>query len=229
MKTPNITSKTSAGAKIAGFATALVVTFAVLAFMTLTQAASTDAAARELATEMAGHPGVDVAQMLPALNSAGDHVYAEMYIRDGTGVVTTPNDAGVYTVIAGSPLTAGETDGSGCITASTTTGLFTVALRCGQGELELTACLTDVAGSSNTAGVSTGAWHKNGAIISASPLLRKAEPVDAGNTRDNFGCATIIADGDKDDTFGFYVTNPGGGVTFTTRDAAFRVKKLLSN
>lgn len=158
-----------------------------------------------------------------------DHFYNSAYINDGTGVVTTPNDAGVFTAIAASPLTAGESDGSGAITFSATTGLFTIA-QAGVGEVELMACITDFASSSNVGGTTEIKWEKNGAAITGAPVIRKTEPVDAGNGRSSIGCAgPFIVDASLADTFGVYIANAGGGITGTTRSAGFRIVKLLNS
>lgn len=175
------------------------------------------------------HPPAELLDELPMLNSAGDHVYATMFISDGTGVVTTPLDAGVFTAIAGAPLLTGETDGSGCITQSATTGLFTVALRCGVGEYQATACLGRFASSSNVAGTTTGAWVVNGTAIAATvaPRLVRTETVDAGNVEANPGCINAILDITAvGDTIGFEYANAGGGITATTKAASFTLTKL---
>lgn len=167
----------------------------------------------------------------PFLNSAGDHVYAELFVSDGTGVVTTPNDAGVFTAIAGAPLVVGQTDGSGCITGSLSTGLFTVAKRCGVGHLNLRACINRFASSSNVAGTTTGAWVVNGTVLTTavSPRLVKVETVDAGNVYGVAGCVDTIYDSTAvGDTIGFEWANAGGGITATTREASFVVTKVLN-
>lgn len=172
---------------------------------------------------------VDAISAANVYNTAGNAVFAEGYINDATGVVTTPNDAGVYTAIANTPLTAGNTDGSGCITFSATTGLFTVAASCGLGMVELSACISNGASSSNVAGTTNGAWHKSGTIMAASPRLMRTEPVDAGNGQADFGCTTIVDNAAAvGTTYGFYVANAGGGITWTTRQAALRVKKVAN-
>lgn len=200
--------------RIAGAATAFAVVCAVMAFMMFNSAQSV--------------PITPLLNSLPALNSAGDSVYNEMFISDASGVVTTPNDAGVFTVVAGAPLTAGGTDGSDCITASITTGLFTIAKTCGSGRVLLTACVNLAAGSSNTGLATTGAWAQNGTALATSVASRliKTEVVDAGNTYAPMGCAVATATAAKDDTFGFYVTNPGGGLTATIKQANVRIQKI---
>jgi hypothetical protein len=178
------------------------------------------------------NPPLVLNEGLPALNSAGDSVFAELFVSDGTGVVVTPNDAGVFTAIAGAPLTLGQTDGSGCITASITTGLFTTSTTqaCGTGKLLLTACVNRAAGSSNVAGTTTGAWVKNGTVLAttAASRLLKVETVDAGNAYAVMGCAETIVTAAKGDTFGFFATNAGGGITATFREGQFRVQKILN-
>lgn len=193
-------------------------------------AAATIAIINTPEAEAAPAAPLELLNTLPALNTGGDAVYAELAVSDDTGVVVTPNDAGVFTAIAGAPLFAGETDGSGCITASLTTGLFTIAKRCGQGEVELTACIARGAGSSNTAGTTTGAWVKNGTAVARTVAHRlvKVEAVDAGNAYDNIGCSITTLDLVLGDTVGFYLTNAGGGVTATVREGAFRAQKILN-
>lgn len=173
-------------------------------------------------------PPVEVVDQMPSLNSAGDHVYASLYIDDGTGVVTTPTDAGVYAEIAATPLTAGETDGSGCITASATTGKFTIAKRCGVGELRLVACIGDV-NAGNTAAVMTGAWSRtrDGSTTQISSKMRKAEVVDAG-TRSSEGCVYWIDDSALSDTYQFTYAVTVNGAAVTTRAAELMIEKLLN-
>lgn len=165
--------------------------------------------------------------LLPALNSAGDHVYAEAYINNGTGVVTTPTDGGVIAVISGAPLTAGETDGSGCLTFSVTTGLFTVAARCGVGEYLVSACLGNLHGG-NVATTSTVVLAVNGTEITNGMELVKTEVVDAG-TQASVGCIQSVQDLALSDTVGVYIKNSGAtGVAQTTRQAAIRLEKKLN-
>lgn len=211
---PTNDKPTSLRSRIAGGVTAFVAICAVMGFMMFNSAQSV--------------PLTPLVGMLPALNSAGDSVYNEMFISDSTGVVVTPNDAGVFTVVSGAPLTAGGTDGSDCITASITTGLFTIAKNCGTGRVLLTACVNLAAGSSNAAQATTGAWAQNGTALatSAASRLIKTEVVDAGNAYAPMGCAVATATAALDDTFGFYVTNPGGGLTATIKQANVRIQKI---
>lgn len=172
---------------------------------------------------------IELAQAAPSgvLNSAGNHVFAELLIRDATGVVTTPTDGGVLAVISGTPLAAGETDGSGCITASATTGLFTIAAGCGVGEVRLTACLQNVH-AGNTAKTHNVSLVRNGSAISGAPRLIKTEPVDAGAQGD-MGCASVITDSALADTFGAYFSTQGATAeAATTRDAVIRIEKVLN-
>lgn len=188
----------------------------LMIFAPLLGAGATDSAALELA------------QMHPAspLNTARNHVFAELLIRDGTGVVTTPTDGGVLAAVAGSPMAAGETDGSGCITASATTGLFTIANACGVGEVRLTACLTNLHGG-NQAPTQNVSLARNGSAISGAPQLIKIEPVDAG-AQGNMGCASVITDAALADTFGAYLSTQGATArAATTRDAVIRLEKVL--
>lgn len=172
---------------------------------------------------------VELAQAAPAaaLNTAGNHVFAELLIRDATGVVTTPTDGGVLAVISGSPMTAGETDGSGCITASATTGLFTIADGCGTGEVKLSVCLSNVHGG-NQAATQNVTLVRNGSALSGAPQLIKTEPVDAG-AQGNMGCTSVVADAALADTFGAYFSTQGATArAATTRDAVIRIEKVLN-
>ena len=171
---------------------------------------------------------LEVAQTAPAvLNNAGNHVFAELLIRDASGVTTTPTDGGVLAVISGAPLAAGETDGSGCITASATTGLFTVAANCGVGEVKLTACLQNVH-AGNTAYIHNVSLAKNGSAIAGAPRLIKTDPVDAGE-QGNMGCASVITDAALADTFGAYFSTQGATAgAAVTRDAVVRIEKVLN-
>jgi hypothetical protein len=176
---------------------------------------------------------LEVLHSIPMYNSAGDAVFAEMYISDDTGVVVTPPDAGVFTAISGAPLVAGASDGSGCLTGSITTGLFTVAKPCGRGKVHVTACVARAAGSSNTGGTTTFAWVKNGTVVARTTAagahrLVKVETVDAGNAYSNVGCAELTLSLTTLDTIGLFATNAGGGVTATVREAAFRAEKIYN-
>lgn len=228
---------------LVGIAVVLVGIFAAAAGVTISRAHERDRAEAVAIDENASKAEVRAALVAalddlqetggngiaPLKNTAGDHVFSSLYVDDGTGVVTTPNDAGVFTAIAGSPMAAGESDGSGCLTASATTGLFTVAKVCGRGTVELLACFADFSASSNVGGTTTIKWEANGAAITGAPVIRKTEPVDAGNARSSIGCAgPFLYDADLDDTLGVYLTNAGGGITGTTRSAAFRVIKVLN-
>lgn len=210
------------------FAAGLAAIVGVLTFIGLV-AISTQAPEAEA---MPAAP-IEMLRAIPTYNSGGDAVFAEMYVSDDTGVVVTPNDAGVFTAIAGAPLVLGASDGSGCITGSITTGLFTVAKACGRGKVELTACLNRAAGSSNTGGTTTGAWVKNGTVIArtgatGASRLVKVEAVDAGNAYANVGCSVVTVSLTTSDTIGFFLTNAGGGVTATVREGAFRVEKIFN-
>lgn len=173
------------------------------------------------------HPPMEMNENLPQLNSGGDQVYASMIINDSTGVVSTPLDAGVYIAITGAPLTVGEDDGSGCITASLSTGKFTIAKRCGVGEVELEACFSNVQGN-NTAGTSKATWYKNAAAITNAPIAVKPETVDAG-AQGPMSCVKYIDDATTvGDYYTVVVTNPASGTTVTTRGMTATVKKLES-
>lgn len=214
----------------AGFLS-IVAVVAALVFLPLLTAGTTSGIALEAAREVGAQAGAATALELlhgvPMLNTGGDHVYAELYVNDASGVTTTPTDGGVFAALAGSPLAAGETDGSGCITASATTGLFTIASRCGVGEVKITACVTDFVGG-NTAYVDIGAIAKNGTALTTAHRLREVEPVDAG-ARGNLGCIETIQDAVLADTFGLYFAVDGATAeAVTTRGAAIRIEKILN-
>lgn len=170
---------------------------------------------------------VEMSQVTPTVfNNAGNHVFAELLIRDDTGVVTTPTDGGVLTVVSGTPMTAGETDGSGCITASATTGLFTIAAVCGVGEVKLSACFPNMH-AGNIGATQTVRLAKNGSALTA-PRITKIEPVDAG-AQGNAGCTSVITDAALADTFGAYLVTTGATASAaTTRDAVIRIEKILN-
>ena len=215
----------------AGFALLAATVLAALVFMPLLSAGSTAGAAVEIAQEVGAQAGANAAlQMLrdiPMLNSAGDHVYAEAYINDGTGVVTTPADGGVIAVVKDTPLTAGETDGSGCLTFSATTGLFTVAKRCGVGEYLVTACVGNLHGG-NVATTTTAVIAVGGTEITDGMELVKTEVVDAG-TQASLGCIQTVQDLVLADTVGLYLKNSGAtGIAQTTRQASIRLEKKLN-
>lgn len=162
-----------------------------------------------------------------ALNSAGDHVYASVGVADGTGVVTTVAAAGTYvTVGTAAPLVAGEADGSGCITYTLASNKFTVALRCGVGELRLRACLNDVIGLNSA--TYTGAWHRvrSGTTTQTGPIMRSIEGGTAARGQD--GCVETIVDASLSDTYDFRYDSGTNADTVTTRHAFFTVEKLLN-
>ena len=210
---------------------AMVAVVAALVFLPLLTAGTTSGIALEAAREVGAQAGAQTAlEMLrdiPMLNTGGDHVYAEMYINDGTGVVTTPTDGGIFTVVEDAPLTAGETDGSGCITAAISTGLFTIAARCGVGEVKLTACVSDFQGG-NTAFTDLGGFAKNGTALTTAPRFREVEAVDAG-ARGTLGCIETVQDAALADTFGLYFATDGATrEAVTTRGAVIRIEKILN-
>lgn len=170
---------------------------------------------------------VEMSREVAALNSAGDHVYASVGIRDDTGVVTTVAAAGTYvTVGTAAPLVAGEADGSGCITYTLASNKFTIAKRCGQGELVLEACLNDLIGTN--AKFALGAWHRvrAGATVVVGPITRRSEPATA--VRGTQGCVRTVVDALESDTYDFRFDAETNGNTVTTRDANFLVMKILN-
>jgi hypothetical protein len=179
----------------------------------------------QMSEAMAATPPLGILDGIAGYNTGGDHVYNEMYINDGTGVVTTPTDGGLIAVIEDAPLTAGSTDGSGCITAAISTGLFTIAKSCGAGRVLLEACLSNVH-AGNTAKTHNVVFAKNGTALTTAPQLIKIEPVDAG-AQGNMGCISTTQDAVLDDTFGVYFKT--GGATAeaaTTRQAVIRILKV---
>lgn len=214
----------------AGFLS-IVAVVAALVFLPLLTAGTTSGVALEAAREVGAQAGAQTALELlrdvPMLNTGGDHVYAEMYVNDATGVITTPTDGGLFAVVEDAPLTAGETDGSGCITASISTGLFTIAARCGVGEVLITACVTDFQGG-NTAYTDIGAIAKNGTALTTANRFREVEAVDAG-ARGNLGCIQTVQNAVLADTFGLYYAVDGATAeSVTTRGAAIRIEKILN-
>lgn len=162
-----------------------------------------------------------------ALNDAGDHVYASAVVADGTGVTTTVATAGTYvTVGTATPLAAGEADGSGCITYTLASNKFTVADRCGVGELRLRACLNDVVGTNSKTW--TGAWHRvrSGSTTQVGPIVRRTEAASA--LRESHGCVEHIVDAALSDTYDFRFDSQTNGDTLTTRHAQFSVEKILN-
>ena len=166
----------------------------------------------------------------PALaqyNTDGNAVYASAVVADGTGVVTTVATAGTYvTVGTAAPLAAGEADGSGCITYTLASNKFTVAKKCGQGELLLMACINDGVGVNSKTW--TGAWHRVRSSTSSQvgPILRRTEVASA--LRESHGCVFHIVDASEDDTYDFRFDSQTNGDTVTTRHGFFMVRKLLS-
>lgn len=176
------------------------------------------------AASLAAAPYLHVGYAAPALNDAGDHVYASAYVADGTGVVTTIAAAGTYvTVGTAAPLAAGEADGSGCITYTLASNKFTVAARCGVGELRLRACLNDVAGVNSATW--TGRWFK-ATSTGIGPIMRETEGGTAA--RDSEGCVEWIVDAALSDTFDFRYDSGTNSDTVTTRHAFFLVEKMLN-
>jgi hypothetical protein len=164
---------------------------------------------------------------LPALNSAGDHVYASAGVSDGTGTVTTVAAAGTYvTVGTVAPMAAGEADGSGCITYTLASNKFTIAARCGVGHVRLRACLNDVVGANSA--VVLGAWHRvrSGTTTVASPIARNTYAASA--VRGGLGCIERIVDANLSDTYDFRFDSGTNGDTVTTRAATFTVEKVLN-
>lgn len=166
----------------------------------------------------------------PALaqyNTDGNAVYASAVVSDGTGVVTTVATAGTYvTVGTAAPLAAGEADGSGCITYTLASNKFTVAKKCGQGELLLMACINDGVGTNSKTW--TGAWHRvrDSTTTQVGPIARRTEAASA--LRESHGCVAHIVDAEEDDTYDFRFDSQTNGDTVTTRQAFFMVRKLIS-
>lgn len=162
-----------------------------------------------------------------ALNDAGDHVYASAVVADTTGVTTTVATAGTYvTVGTAAPLAAGESDGSGCITYTLATNRFTVALRCGVGELRLRACIADGVGTLSKTW--TGAWHRirSGTTTLTGPIMRRTEAATA--LRESHGCVETIVDANLADTYEFRYDSSANADTVVTRHAFWTVEKVLN-
>lgn len=160
-----------------------------------------------------------------AYNTAGEHVFASAKVSDGTGVVATVAAAGTYvTVGTAAPLAAGEADGSGCITYTLASNKFTVADKCGAGQLLLRACINDAVGANSA--VVLGAWHRVRASTTtvASPVSRRTEAATA--LRASLGCNEIIVDANLSDTYDFRYDSNTNADTVTTRQAFFSVLKL---
>lgn len=172
-------------------------------------------------------PPLGITDGVAALNDAGDHVYASAGIADGTGATTTVATAGTYvTVATATPMAAGEADGSGCITYTLASNKFTVAARCGVGELRLRACLNDVVGTNSKTW--TGAWHRvrSGTTTQVGPIVRRTEAASA--LREGHGCVEHIVDAQQSDTYDFRFDSQTNGDTVVTRHAHFVVEKLLN-
>lgn len=177
--------------------------------------------------EAEASPPLAVLEDVPALNDAGDSVYASAEVSDATGVVTTVAAAGTYvTVGTATPLAAGQDDGSTCITYTLASNKFTVAQRCGVGELELVACLNDVIGTN--AKTFTGAWHRvrSGVTTIVGPITRRTEPATA--VRGDQGCIRTVVDASLSDTYDFRYDSQTNADTVTTRAANFFIRKLES-
>lgn len=161
-----------------------------------------------------------------ALNTAGDAVYASAQVADGTGVTTTVATAGTYvTVGTATPLAASEDDGSGCITYTLASNKFTIALRCGVGEIELVACINDAVGTNSKTW--TGAWHRvrSGSTSLIGPITRRTEAASA--LREAHGCVRTIVDAQLGDTYDFRYDSQTNGDTVVTRYANFSARKIL--
>lgn len=163
-----------------------------------------------------------------ALNDAGDHVYASVAVDDGTGVVTTVTAAGTYvTVGTAAPLVAGETDGSGCITYTLASNKFTIAARCGIGELRLRACINNAIGANSA--VVLGAWHRirSGTTTLMGPKLKSTQLSTAA--QNPLGCIETIVDATVvGETYDFRFDSDTNSDTVTTRAAFFVVEKVLN-
>lgn len=198
----------------------------LLALLTPLVLAAIFALAYDAGDADAGPPGLGLAEQMPALNSAGDQVYASANVSDGTGVVTTVAAAGTYTTVGtAAPLAAGEADGSGCITYTLASNKFTVASRCGVGILRLEACLNDVQGTN--AKYFLGAWHRVRSAVTtvASPIVRGgSEPTTA--ERSSRGCVVALVNAALSDTYDFRFDVETSGNTVTTRNANFVVTKV---
>lgn len=172
-----------------------------------------------------------VALGLPAeaqsANSAGQHVFASAVVADPAGVTTTVAATGTYvTVATAAPLAAGETDGSGCITYTLATNRFTIAKRCGVGEILLSACIDDATGLLSKTW--TGGWHRirSAALTQQGPLIRRTEAATA--IRESHGCVNLIVDAQLGDTYDFRYDSSANADTVVTRHAYFFAIKIFN-
>lgn len=175
----------------------------------------------------------------PALNTSGDHVFAALYANAAdAGTIVTIVDGGSSTTVpvplAGTGMTSDE-DGSSCITASTSTGRFTIAGKCGTGDVLLSACFTDVIGIANK--TIRGQWYRIRSSTAAATggFARKVEnspKADAGNvaeaSRGAMGCVETIVTTAVSDTYEFRLDSTTAGDTVTVRGATLSAIKLVN-
>lgn len=182
----------------------------------------------------AARPDLSTPDALAAgLNSAGDSVYATLVVDQiaGSGILTLPLDGGIFTALTGAAdggMTAGGTDGSSCITASTTTGAFTIADTCGTGVVELLGCLGDIE-TGNTGKTVIGAWTRTtsaGVATQLAPKVQKTEIVDAGASGP-LGCAVAIDTSTIGNVYTFTLATSGASAaTATTKSASLFIHKI---
>lgn len=154
-------------------------------------------------------------------------IFASAKIEDhaGSGVVTTVTTATTdVTVGTTTPLAADATDGSGCITYTLASNVFTIVASCGAGKVELEACLLDVIGTD--AKYFEGNWFRTRAGVAAviGGTMRRTEPSTA--VRAPAGCVKKVVTAAIGDTYDFRYDVQTNGNTVTTRDATFKVTKI---
>lgn len=170
-------------------------------------------------------------------NTAGDSVYASLVITDtgGSGVLLAATDGGVFTALPPSSAVAdggvalGNSDGSGCITASATAGTFTTSSTnpCGAGDYLARACIGSL-NSGNTGLTARGAWSRTraGTTTQLTPEVRKIETVDAGLTGP-LGCVETTLSASMGDVFFFSIATGGATAgTHTVKEASLVMQKI---
>lgn len=175
------------------------------------------------------HVGLELAREAPAAagyNSAGNAVFNQLRVSDGTGFATTVAAAGTPVAVTHATLiTAQAEDGSLCITDTPTGGSFTVAA-CGQGKVRLSVCLGDVIGV-NSATWTAGIYRTRSASTSAvSALIREVEPGTAD--RESAGCIEAVDSAQTGDVYTVRVDSGTNADTVTIRQMSFGIEKLSS-
>jgi len=176
-------------------------------------------------------PAVEVLQSLPSLNSAGDSVFASLVVSHASGVTTTVTTGGTFYALGGTPMALGEADGSGCLTATVTGGVITVAKRCGVGKLRLTACINDVIGTAGKTMQARLHRVRGDTTTAIGPIAIDLEDAnnDAGlPARGSMGCIDHVVDAALGDTYALRYTSTSNSDTLVTRNASLVAQKLLN-